>query len=155
MKKHILMYGVDSTYIRWTHHGENMNVEVNMPQVDVHDSDDGPTHGVSVTDDCNYGVDPWEGILGDLNTAAEQENQDEDADPHDDAEPHEQESFFKISMEEAKRKLYFGSTKFSRFSFVVKLLHMKSLHKICNSAFLSILKLLAEAFPQFNTLKII
>ena len=93
-----------------------------------------------------------EGILDDLNTAAEQENQDEDADPHDDAEPHEQESFFKISMEEAKRKLYPGCTKFSRFSFVVKLLHMKSLHRISNSAFSSILKLLAEAFPECNTL---
>ena len=105
-----------------------------------------------MTDDCNYGVDSWEGILGDLNTAAEQENQDEDADPHDDAEPHEQESFFQIAMEEAKCKLYPGCTKFSRFSFVVKLLHMKSLHRISNSAFSSILKLLAEAFPQFNTL---
>ena len=59
VKKHILMYGMDSTYSRWIHHGENLNPEVNMPQVDVHDSDDGPIHGVGVTDDGNYDVDPW------------------------------------------------------------------------------------------------
>ena len=59
VKKHISMYGMDSTYSRWIHHGENLNPEVNMPQVDVHDSDDSPIHGVGVTDDGNYDVDPW------------------------------------------------------------------------------------------------
>jgi len=53
-------------------------------------------------------------------------------------------------MKEAKRQLYPGCTKFSRFSFVVKLLHMKSLYWISNSAFTAILKLLAEAFPDCN-----
>uniref|UniRef100_A0A453HES9 Uncharacterized protein n=1 Tax=Aegilops tauschii subsp. strangulata TaxID=200361 RepID=A0A453HES9_AEGTS len=53
---------------------------------------------------------------------------------------------------EAKRHLYHGCTKFSRFSFVVKLLHLKSSHRITNSAFTDILKLLVEAFPQPNTL---
>ena len=35
---------------------------------------------------------------------------------------------------------------------MVKLLHMKSLYRISNSAFTAILKLLAEAFPEYNTL---
>jgi hypothetical protein len=55
-------------------------------------------------------------------------------------------------MEEAKRQLYPGCTKFSSFSFVVKLLHMKSLYRISNSAFSSILKILADSFPEHNTL---
>jgi len=66
--------------------------------------------------------------------------------------PDEQDSFFKIAMREAKRQLYPGCTKFSRFSFVVKLLHMKSLYRISNSAFSAVMKLLAEAFPEWNTL---
>ena len=53
---------------------------------------------------------------------------------------------------EAKRHLYNGCTKFSRFSFVVKLLHLKPSHRITNSAFTDILKILAEAFPEPNTL---
>jgi hypothetical protein len=35
---------------------------------------------------------------------------------------------------------------------VVKLLHMKSLYRINNSAFSAIVKLLAKAFPKCNTL---
>jgi hypothetical protein len=55
-------------------------------------------------------------------------------------------------MNEAKRQLYSGYSKFSRFFFVVKLLHMKSLYRISNSAFSTIVKLLAKAFPECNTL---
>jgi hypothetical protein len=55
-------------------------------------------------------------------------------------------------MKEAKRQLYPTCSKLSRFSFVVKLLHMKSLYSISNSAFSAIVKLLAEAFPECNTL---
>jgi hypothetical protein len=54
-------------------------------------------------------------------------------------------------MKESKRQLYPGCSKFSRFSFVVKLLHMKSLYRISNSTFSAIVKLLAEAFSECNT----
>jgi hypothetical protein len=55
-------------------------------------------------------------------------------------------------MKEVKRQLYPGCSKFSRFSFMVKLLHMKSLYRTSNSAFSAIVKLLAEAFLECNTL---
>ena len=55
-------------------------------------------------------------------------------------------------MKEAKQQLYPSCAKFSKFSFVVKLLHMKSFYRITNTALFAILKLLAEAFPDFNTL---
>ena len=55
-------------------------------------------------------------------------------------------------MREAKHQLYPGCTKFSTFSFVVKLLHMKSIYRISNSTFSAVMKLLAEAFPEWNTL---
>jgi hypothetical protein len=107
VKKHILMNGMDITYTRWIHHGEKLDVEVIDDPVDV--------HSIDMTEDDNYGVDPLEAVLADLNTAKEQtrhggENQEADA------EPHEQDSFFKIAMREAKHQLYPGCTKFSRFS---------------------------------------
>jgi hypothetical protein len=55
-------------------------------------------------------------------------------------------------MKEAKGQLYHGCSKFSRFSYIVKLLHMKSLYRISNSVFSAIVKLLAEAFSECNTL---
>lgn len=50
------------------------------------------------------------------------------------------ESVFKTLMEEAKHELYPGCTQFSRFSFVVKMLHLKSYYRISNSAFSAQLK---------------
>jgi hypothetical protein len=55
-------------------------------------------------------------------------------------------------MKEAKLQLYPSCMKFLKLSFVVKLLYMKSLYRICNSAFFAILKLLGDAFPECNTL---
>ncbi|XP_039855268.1 uncharacterized protein LOC120713350 [Panicum virgatum] len=143
VKKHILINGMDSSYTRWIHHGENSDEDVINDPIDVHDID--------MTDDDNYGVDPLEAVLGDLNTAEEQTRHDGE-NLEADAEPDKQDSFFKIAMREAKRQLYPGCTKFSRFSFVVKLLHMKSLYRISNSAFSAVMKLLTEAFPEWNTL---
>jgi hypothetical protein len=59
---------------------------------------------------------------------------------------------FEAVMKEAKHQLHPGCSKISRFSFVVKLLHMKLLYRISNSAFSTIVKLLVEAFLECNTL---
>ena len=78
MNKHILINGMDSSHTRWIHHGENLDVDVINDPVDVHDID--------MTDDENYGVDPLEAVLGDLDTAEVQtrhdgENLEADAEP--------------------------------------------------------------------------
>jgi hypothetical protein len=113
----------------------------------VHDSDD----GIGVAEDDNNDVDPWEALFGELQTGEEEEREVED-NQDSDTRPQEQDSFLKIAMREAKRMLYSGCTKFSRFSFVVKLLHMKALYRISNSAFTVMLKLLVDAFSEHNTL---
>jgi hypothetical protein len=162
VKKHILMNGMDSSYTRWFHHGEDVNVDVVEHPIDVHDSGDRGNVG----EDCGVGcgenvgedgsADRLGNLIGDLHAAAVEGRKDaenEDAENEDAAtDPHDSESFFKIVMREAKRQLYPGCSKFSRFSFVVNLLHMKSLYRISNSAFSAILKLLAEAFPEGNAL---
>jgi hypothetical protein len=76
----------------------------------------------------------------------------ENEDGNNDVDPHVNESFFADVMKEAKRQLYPGCTQFSKFSFVVRLLHLKSFYRISNTAFTAILKLLAEAFPSCNTI---
>ena len=156
VKKHILMNGMDNSYTRWIHHGEDLNVEVieYVPAGDVHDSHNWSTDGigVSVTEEDSNDIDPLEAFLGDLHTAEAQEDREVGENEDGDTESCEQDTFFRIAMKEAKCMLYPGCTKFSRFSFVVKLLHMKSLYRISNSAFTAIFKLLAEAFPEYNAL---
>jgi hypothetical protein len=148
------MHGMDSSYTRWIHHGESLDADVIEHHVAVHDNDDGSIHGGGVREDD--GPDHLEEMLEDLQAAAEQERLErQDAENQDgdgDAEPHDKDTFLKVVMKEAKRQLYPGCTEFSRFSFVVMLLHMKSLYRISNSAFSAILKLLAEAFPDCNAL---
>jgi hypothetical protein len=126
------MNGMDSSYTRWFRHGEDVNVDVVEHRIDVHDRGDGGNVGEDYGVGCgeNVGEDGsaihlWN-LIGDLHAATvegrkDAENEDAATNPHD------TESFFKIVMREAKRQLYPGCSKFSRFSFVVNLLHMKSL----------------------------
>jgi hypothetical protein len=155
VNRHILLNGMDNSYTRWIHHGERLDLDVIEYPDDVHDNDDGFIHEEEgVMED--YSADRLEADLGDLQNAAQQAGQDGGnegrQDQDGDAKSHHKESFFEAVMKEAKRQLYPGRSKFSRFSFVVKLLHMKSLCRISNSAFPTIVKLLAEAFPECNTL---
>jgi hypothetical protein len=62
------------------------------------------------------------------------------------------ESVFTAMMEEAKHELYPSCTQFSKFSFVVKMLHLKSYYRISNSAFTAQMKVLSRAFPEYNYL---
>jgi len=63
------------------------------------------------------------------------------------AEQDEGKSLFASVLEEMKKELYPGAAS-TRFSFVVRLLHIKSFYRISNVAFNAILKLLSSAFPN-------
>jgi hypothetical protein len=86
-------------------------------------------------------------------------NVDEENDPHDgihgmveelysaEEEGTRKKSMFAILLEEMKQELYPGG-ECSRFSFVVKLLHIKSFYRISNVAFTALLKVLSSTFPN-------
>jgi len=56
-------------------------------------------------------------------------------------------SIFAILLEEMKQELHPGGP-CTRFSFVVKLLHIKSFYRMSNGCFTAILKLLSSSFPN-------
>jgi hypothetical protein len=132
VERHILMNGMEITYTRWIHHGEVFDAYVDEHHVEVNDN----------FDDSNLN-----GLLQDLCNVEKDKRDSENEVRNTDAEFHDNDSIFKKMMREAKSHLYLGCTKFSRLNFVIKLLHMKSLYRVCNSAFSAILKLLADAFP--------
>ncbi|CAN6171423.1 unnamed protein product [Urochloa humidicola] len=74
-------------------------------------------------------------MVEDLYTAEQQEEGDG------------RESIFAKVLEEMKKDLYPGAA-YSRFSFVVKLLHIKSFYRISNVGFSATLKFLSKAFPH-------
>ncbi|WVZ56366.1 LOW QUALITY PROTEIN: hypothetical protein U9M48_006912, partial [Paspalum notatum var. saurae] len=145
VEDHIYIYGMSSTYTRWIYHGEpliaetNENVEHgihNPGPMDTNSIDEITTHDYYHDDDSN-GDDGIPKLLRDLYTAADK----------DESHP----KFEKI-LEDAKCALYPGSTKFTKFSFLIKLLHLKSYYRITNTAFDALLQLLSCAFPANNAL---
>jgi hypothetical protein len=90
------MYGMESTYTRWIHHGENFNVDVVEHPVVVHDhaggsiqglglgvtedDNNGSLQGLSATEDDDSGVVNFDGLLQDLCTA-EKESKHDGEDP--------------------------------------------------------------------------
>ena len=129
VEDHLYIYGMASTYTRWIYHGEPM--EDTMIENTGHQDEQ-----IDFTADVNL-------------------NEVEEDDPNDripdmvrelftsEEEGRRKKSMFAILLEEMKQELYPGAA-YSRFSFVVKLLHIKSFYRISNVAFTAFVKLLAE-----------
>lgn len=133
MEDHLYIYGVASTYTRWIHYGERFEAEVNESVVHLNEQ-------IELNEDVGMN---------------EQEEDD-----HDDRLPdmvkelfnaedegQKKKSMFATILEKMKKDLYPGAA-YTRFSFVVKLLHIKSFYRISNVAFDAILTLLSSAFPD-------
>ena len=133
MEDHLYIHGMASTYTRWMYHGEEMDVQSNenADHLDGHIdfSDDVGMNEVQEDDDD----DKIHDMVEELYVAEEEGNK--------------KKSMFAVLLEEMKQELY-PSAAHSRFSFVVKLLHIKSFYRISNVAFTALLKLLSSAFPD-------
>jgi len=114
VQRHLLLNGMSSTYTRWINHGEGSDVHVLEEPVQEDrnvNSLEEPVHD-----------DGLDGMIRDL-VGSEHVNDDGhgDGNPSNDAA-----SRFKQLIEEAQCELYPGCTNFSRLTFVIKLLHVKS-----------------------------
>src|SRR6266498_5020920 len=142
VEDHVYIHGMSSTYTRWVHHGEACNAEILEESEDGNATEDNVQHdgqdwvGVNEDDDDDDDDDGIPEMLGDLYTSTEASNG----------------PMFARVLEEEKRELYAGCAKFSRFSFLVKLLHIKTYYWISNTTFTAILKLLSLALPACNEL---
>jgi len=130
---HIHIYGMSAAYTRWIHHGESADTVVveNLEQ-EVEGSDHDFGIHVDVADDDydeDHGVPE---MIGDLYAAAEADG--------------EQPRFARV-LEDAKKSLSPGSSH-SKFSFLVRMLYIKSRYRIGNTGFSIMMKLLSSGFPQ-------
>ena len=156
VERHLLLNGMSSTYTRWIDHGENINILV-LEELAV---DEGGNIDCFVPDHTivDYQL---EDMLGELvrseqprnkDTVEQPRNEDTIEQPRNEDRNKDVASHLKQLIEDANRELYPGCTNFTRFTFVIKMLHAKSYYRITNSAFSAIMKILSEAFPQFNTI---
>ncbi|WVZ83966.1 hypothetical protein U9M48_031052 [Paspalum notatum var. saurae] len=134
VEDHLLLHGMASTYTNWIYHGEGSEPEINE---------------VAANEDEEIGFNEDVGL-----------NQGGEEDPDDDRLPdmvHElfnaedegpaKKAMFVVLLEEMKKELGPGSP-YTRFAFVVRLLHIKSFYRINNVAFKAIVTLLSSAFPE-------
>jgi hypothetical protein len=138
------MHGMSNTYTRWIHHGEPPLVMV--------------TGSVEhLNEDIGCSVEHFDEDVGCNVEFGANESQD---DPEDDQmclmvhdlypdENHgpRMKSKFATILEEMEQVLH-PDGPYTRFSFVVKLLHIKSFYRINNVAFSAFLDLLSSAFPN-------
>nr|XP_051219843.1 uncharacterized protein LOC127337018 [Lolium perenne] len=145
VEDHLLLNGMASTYDRWIHHGEPLHVvpehaepehaepEHDEPDAQGHHGDDASFDFIE--DVLQDGLEKEDGfeddripdLLRDLYMSEDLEDG--------------QRSLFADVIEEAKRAAVEGG-KFSRFTFIVKLHHVKSFYRISNAAFNAILHIL-------------
>ena len=137
MEAHIIDHGFDPFYKMWVFHGEeDESTDQVMPEEGRVDNDE-------VLDVLNDFIGPLndDGIRNDAHL-------DDDITSATMASDEQYEDLFA----EVEAELYPGCTTFSSLNFLVKLMHLKVLHKWTNKSFDSLLKLLKDALPKANKL---
>jgi len=128
---HVYLHGWSAIYTRWVHHGEDFDVDI----VEFGEDENVPAYLGDVVDveepDNEDDHDSVE-MIADLYTVVQQDG--------------EQPMFVNV-LEDAKHALCPGSVQ-SRFSFLVRLLHIKSYYRVSNTTFSAFLKLLLGSFPN-------
>jgi hypothetical protein len=127
------MYGMGSTYTRWIDHGEPLEAM-------LHENEDHVDEQTSLNEDFGMNVDEEDDPDDGIRDMVEELYTAED-------EGKGKKSMFAIILEEMKQELHPGGQS-TRFSFVVKLLHIKSFYRISNAAFTALMKLLSSEFPN-------
>ena len=123
------LYGWSTTYTRWVHHGESFDAKI-VEYVEGANEPDDLGDVLDVDEPDNEDDQGTAEMFADLYTSVQEDG--------------EQPMFVKV-LEDAKHALCPGSVQ-SRFSFLVRMLHIKSFYRISNTAFSVILKLLSVLF---------
>jgi len=128
VEEHILCNGMSVTYTRWVFHGEAVSDdEGDNTEGAAYQSDDDDERDVANGGDVAYMVD-------DMFMSGRQ----------GEGKP----NLFSKLMDEAKKDLYEGCSDFTRLSFIIKLLHIKSYNRVTNRAFNQFVELISVAFPH-------
>ena len=139
----LLMYGMSNTYTRWIHHGEPLVIVTGNVE---HLNEDIGCNVEHLNEDVSCNVEfemnePQDDLEDDQMYRMVQ-----DLYPDQNHGPRTKSKFATI-LEEMKQVLHPGGP-YTRFSFVVKLLHIKSFYRISNVAFSAFFDLLSSAFPN-------
>ncbi|KAK1627079.1 hypothetical protein QYE76_001394 [Lolium multiflorum] len=133
VEDHCNCSGMSMTYTRWTRHGEDFSDDEGRDRDDdgAYDSDNDEEED---NGDCY--VDDSSSMIDELQKSG---NKGPDLP-----------NMYANLIESAKKELHKGCTTFTRLSFIIKLLHVKSYSRITNRGFDLLLQLLRTALPDVD-----
>ncbi|KAF5450521.1 hypothetical protein F2P56_030861 [Juglans regia] len=143
VEDHLFLRGIDPTYTEWIFHGEEDPI-LNSTFSDEEDD---------VASSYNHYIDDVDEMLDDIRHGS---FMDEEGSNGRNANDNYQPSTFNAPTDynfdelvaDARQPLYPGCAKFSKLSFIVKLLHIKSIGGWTVKSFDMVIKLLHDAFPD-------
>lgn len=127
VEEHVQCAGMSNTYTRWIFHGESLSDDEGGEMEDVAYTSDDDDFNEDNRDDVSYMVD-------DLARSGRRGEG--------------QPNLYCKLIEEAKKELYEGCSEFTRLSFIIKLLHVKSYNRVTNRGFSMFLEVFSAAFPH-------
>ncbi|XP_035547412.1 uncharacterized protein LOC108987287 [Juglans regia] len=143
VEDHLFIVGIDTSYTEWIFHGE----EETLPDATFSDEDGDDAHNY------NDYIDDVDEMLDDIRVGSFMDNSGR-TELHSDAGPSRHTSGTPIHpnfdelLDNARKPLYPTCTEFSKLSFIVKLLHIKTVGGWTVNSFDMVIKLLQAAFPD-------
>lgn len=148
VEEHLWNNGIDRTYTRWVHHGEDYEI------LSDDDYDDGSDEE-NISSSEEEGSNGLHNMLEELRAAAfanvENATQKEEFANCSNAHEVNQNTFDNL-LNDAVQPLYPGCLKFMKLDFVVKLLHLKIINNWTNKSFNMNIELFKAALPIGETL---
>ncbi|XP_020250883.1 uncharacterized protein LOC109828263 [Asparagus officinalis] len=153
IRSHLANSGFYAEYKYWSYHGEG-HTEIEVPDVhvdashalDIDDTENLQTEGGPSHTEYDINNDSEDDIVDDVQDATEIQDVD---DPEGFGDAHIPEDLDRIMklLEDSEEDLYEGCTEYSRFSFMLELLHIKNLSGMANTYFEMLLDLLRKVVP--------
>ncbi|XP_020249397.1 uncharacterized protein LOC109826788 [Asparagus officinalis] len=153
IRSHLANSGFYAEYKYWSYHGEG-HTEIEVPDVhvdashalDIDDTENLQTEGGPSHTEYDINNDSEDDIVDDVQDATEIQDVD---DPEGFGDAHIPEDLDRIMklLEDSEKDLYEGCTEYSRFSFMLELLHIKNLSGMANTYFEMLLDLLRKVVP--------
>ncbi|XP_042979992.1 uncharacterized protein LOC122310182 [Carya illinoinensis] len=137
VEEHLFIIGIDPSYKDWIFHGEEEVLDVNSSE-----------EGDDASGNDAY-IDDMDELLDDIQAGA---SMDQSGGSHipgiDGVTPGGSSATFSELLEDARSPLYPSCSTFSKLSFIVKLLHIKTVGGWSVKSFNMVIKLLKSAFPN-------
>ena len=142
IEDHMFIRGVVKTYVRWIFHGEGLEDSSSDDdcETDTHEENHENTSMHEMINDIAFGQmgHEWGGREDSISQGSHI--------------PNKKENFFLRMLGDAEQELYPGCKKYSKLSFIVKLLHLKTMNRWSDKSFNMLIELLKDALPIGETL---